>query len=390
MRRTRAIIGLILISILIGFTQIGASASVINTADPNADFNKLVDRYFDDFFKYNPTAGTAAGFHKYDSQLEDYSKAAIDSQNASLKAFLTEFEKVDATKLSADTAADRDLVINNIKATLLENENIRSWEKNPDRYSSGITNSAFVIMSRNYASQSDRLKPLIARERQMPKVFDDARANLKNPPKVYTEVASDQIDGIISFFKNDVPAAFTEVKDATLLAEFKTSNQGVIDALTAYGKFLKDDLLPKSNGDYRIGEDNYRKKLLYEEMVDIPLDRLLRIGFDNLHANQEWFKQTAAKVDPKKRPDEILADLAKDNPAPDKLLQTTRDVLGGLKQYITDHKIITIPSPVLPIVEETPPFARALTTASMDTPGPFEAIAKEAYYNITLPEPTWA
>jgi len=389
MKNLRIVVALTLISILVAYTQTGASASVTNNLDPNGEFNKLVDRYFDDFFKYNPTAGTAAGFHQYDPQLEDYSKAAVDSQTASLKAFLSEFEKFNASKLNADTAADRELVINNIKAILLENENIRSWEKNPDRYSSGITNSAFVIMSRNFASQPDRLKSLIARERQMPKVFDDARANLKNPPRVYTEVASEQIDGLVSFFKNDVPAAFKDVKDEALLSEFKTSNQGVIDALTAYGKFLKDDLLSRSNGDYRIGEDNYRKKLLYEEMVDIPLDRLLKIGMDNLHANQDWFKQTAAQVDPKKTPEQILDELAKDHPAPDKLLQTTRDVLGGLTQFITDHKIITIPSPVLPIVQETPPFARALTTASMDTPGPFESVAKEAFYNITLPEPTW-
>src|SRR6185295_4966957 len=114
-------------------------------------------------------------------------------------------------------------------------------------YSSGITNSAFVIMSRKFAPEPDRLQSLIARERQMPKVFDDARTNLKNPPKVYTEVAIEQVPGIISFFKNDVPAAFTEVKDEKLLADFKASNQGVIDALTAYEKFLKDDLKSASN-----------------------------------------------------------------------------------------------------------------------------------------------
>jgi uncharacterized protein (DUF885 family) len=40
-------------------------------------------------------------------------------------------------------------------------------------------------------------------------------------------------------------------------------------------------------------------------------------------------------------------------------------------------------------VEETPPFARALSTASMDTPGPYENKATEAYFNVTLPDPSW-
>jgi uncharacterized protein (DUF885 family) len=65
-------------------------------------------------------------------------------------------------------------------------------------------------------------------------------------------------------------------------------------------------------------------------------------------------------------------------------------VLGGLRDFITAHHIVTIPSQVMPIVEETPPFMRATTFASMDTPGPFENVAKEGFFNVTLPEATWS
>lgn len=356
---------------------------------PNAEFTQLVEQYFEENFKHNPSSATYAGFHQYDTQLEDYSKAEVEKQVAYLKSFAEKFEKIDAQKLSANEVADRELVISSIKSALHEFENIRQWEKNPDRYSSGITQSVFTIMSRNFAGQDERLKSIVAREKQMPKVFDDARANLKNPPKIYTQVALEQIPGLISFFKTDVPSAFKEVKDEKLLAEFKATNQAVMEALDKYGKFLKNDLLPKSNGDFKIGEDNYRKKLLYDEMVDLPLERLLQIGEENLRANQEAYKQTAAKLDPKKMAAQILAEQAKDYPAPDKLLETFRGTLGGLIKFIEDKKIITIPSPVLPIIEETPPFARAVTMASMDTPGPYEAKAKEAYFNVTLPEKDW-
>jgi hypothetical protein len=116
---------------------------------------------------------------------------------------------------------------------------------------------------------------------------------------------------------------------------------------------------------------------------------LLEIGMANLRLNQQAFTETAAKLNPNKTPREILAELEKDHPAPDKLLQTFRDTLGGLKDFLSQHHIVKLPSEVLPIVEETPPFARALTFASMDTPGPFEKVAKEAFFNVTLPEPTW-
>ena len=380
------LIVLILSTTLVLFGQSGVSNSNSQTS---ADWNQLVDSFFDEYFKYNPTQGTSAGFHQYDSDLEDYSRKAVDNQIAFAKDYLGRMEKFDAKSMPLAERQDYQLVVNNLKSTLLELEDIRSWEKDPDRYSSGLTNSAFVIMSRKFAPPEQRLRSLIEREKKMPAVLAAARENLKNPPRIYTEVAIQQLPGIVGFFQKDVPEAFTDVKDQQLLAEFQASNTAVIAALQDYEKFLKVTLLPISKGDFRLGAENYRKKLLYDEMVDIPIDRLLQIGYDDLHRNQQWFKKVAAQIDPKKTSDQILAELLNDHPAPDQLLQTFRDDLTGIRQYIVDKKIVTIPSPVPPIVEETPPFGRALTFASMDTPGPYETVAKEAFFNVTLPEPDW-
>jgi len=353
-------------------------------------WNKLADEYFEEYFRYHPTEGTAIGFHQYDTQLEDYSRKNIDQQIAFNRQFRTRLEKFDPSGLPPQARQDYELVLASINGALLSLENIRQWEKNPDRYSSGITASAFVIMSRKFAPPEDRLRSLIAREKQMPAVFATARANLNNPPRVYTEVAIEQLPGLIAFFQKDVPEAFASVKDQALLAEFKETNQGVITALEKYQNFLQEDLLPISHGDFRIGADNYRKKLEYDEMVDTPLDRLLEIGYQDLRKNQQHFKEVAAQIDSKKTPQQILEDLEKDHPTGGNLLQSFRDVLSGLRQYIETNHIVTIPSQVMPIVEETPPFARALTSASMDTPGPYETKATEAYFNVTLPDPRWS
>ena len=370
--------------------QAQSHAAQGNTANNDKVFNSLADQYFDQYyFKFNPSSGTAAGFHQYDTQLEDYSRASLDQQITTLKNFQKIIAKIDPLQLSVATRVDHVLVLNDIKARLLTLENIRPWEKNPDLYSSGITNSIFLIMARTFAPPADRLKSLIAREKQIPAVFQAARQNLKNPPPIYVDVALEQIPGLIGFFQKDVPEAFKEVKDQALLAQFQSANQKVMDELKSYGQWMEKDLKPLAHGDFRLGADNYSKKLLYDEDVDIPLPRLLEIGMANLRENQQAFKETAAKLDPNKTPREILAELEKDHPAPDKLLQTFRDTLGGLKDFLSQHHIVRLPSEVLPIVEETPPFARALTFASMDTPGPFEKVAKEAFFNVTLPEPSW-
>lgn len=366
------------------------SASSLAAAEPVADFNALVDKYFDFYFQTNPSEATQDGFHQYDSKLEDYSAAGRKHETAELKDYLAQFEKVDRTNLPPDTAADLDWVISSIHSELLELENVQMWKKDPDRYTSGVTNSIFLLMKRNFASPEERLRSVIDRERQFPKAFAAARENLANPPRIYTEIALEQLPDDADFYRKDVPEAFAQVKDPKLLAEFKASNQAVIADIASYQKFLHDTVLPRAHGDFRLGAENYRKKLLYDEMVDIPLDRLLEIGYADMHRNQEHMKEVAAQINPKLSVAEVLADLQNHHPAPDKLLQAYRDILGGLQQFIAEKKIITIPPGKTPILEDTPPFMRATTEASIDTPGPYETKDNQAFFNVTTPDPKWS
>ncbi len=152
---------------------------------------------------------------------------------------------------------------------------------------------------------------------------------------------------------------------------------------------MKSDLLPRSNGDFRLGADTFAKKLEYDEMVDLPLDRLLAIAMDDLHRNQSEFARVAKEVDPAKTPQQVLAELATIHPAPDQLLNAFHGTFDSLIAFIRSKHIITIPSEVQPTLEETPPFMRATTFASMDPPGPFERHSAKAYFNVTLPEKDW-
>jgi uncharacterized protein (DUF885 family) len=349
----------------------------------------LTEQYFDDYFKFNPTAGTAAGFHQYDTELEDYSAAGVAAQIASLHSFDKKLAVIDPKALDAPDAADFAILVNSIHSTLLSLEVIRNWEKNPDQYSSGITGSAFSIMERNYASANVRLRAVVAREQMMPQALLDARKNLKNPPRIFTEIALEQIDGDVSFFQNDVPSAFAEANDAKTKADFARSNAAVIQALKDYGAWMKSDLLPRSNGDYKLGADTFAKKLLYDEMVDIPLDHLLEVAYADLHKNQAEFARIAKEIDPAKSPDQVLAELQAVHPAPDQLLPSFQQTFNALVAFIKQRHIVTIPSDVQPTLEETPPFERATTQASMDPPGPFETRSTKAYFNVTLPEKDW-
>ncbi len=383
------------------FIQVAALAAVALLAYPAAGqrlsadgasqtFNTVSNQFFDEvYFRFQPSAGTAVGLHQYDTQLEDYSAANIAKLAKALHEYQSKIEAIPADGLDASAAADREILLNSIRSQLLSLETLRPWQRDPDMYSSGATGTIFVIMERPYAPVNARLRAAIAREKAIPQMLQTARQNLQNPPQIYTEIALEQIDGEVSFFQHDVPLAFAGATDADEKAEFARTNAAVIDALKSYGAWMKSDLLPRSHGDFRWGADTFRKKLQYDEMVDTPLDRLLAINDANMKANQAEFARIAKELDPSKTPQEVLAELATIHPAPDKLLDAFRDSFNAEIAFIQSHHIITLPSDRRPVLEETPPFMRATTSASMDSPGPFEKGSTKAYFNVTLPEKSW-
>ena len=148
-------------------------------------------------------------------------------------------------------------------------------------------------------------------------------------------------------------------------------------------------MLPKSTGSFAYGAETYAKALAANEMIELPLDSLLKIAEGDRQKNETAFQAVARQIDPNRPADTVLASLQAEHPAPDKLLDVTQATLDSLRQFLVDHHIITVPAGDPARVKETPPFMRSTTSASMDTPGPFEAAKLAGRYNMTLPDPRW-
>ncbi|MBX9687335.1 MAG: DUF885 domain-containing protein [Candidatus Obscuribacterales bacterium] len=364
-------------------------AAIESVQNEEADFKQIQDKFFDFLFRANPDWGTVLGFHQYDAMAAEHSAADIAAEIAELKAFKTKFESLKSESLSEQSRIDLQLIKSHINSDLLDLEERKSWQKNPDMYSSGASSMIYDLMTRDFAPLSERLKSVIAREKKIGTILKNGKTNLKNPPRIFTEVAIEQIPGIIDFFENSVNEKFKSVGDKELQSEFQASNKEVIEQLKDYQKFLKEILLPESNGNFALGEDIYRKKLLFDEMEEASIDELLKRGEKELKRLQEEFVSTAKEIDPGKSAMDVFTSISSDHCKPDKLVSSVSAVLKQLKDFCRDHEIITIPSQDNLKVAETPPFMRALTFAAMDGPGPFEEKAKEAYYYVTLPEADW-
>ncbi len=353
----------------------------------DAAFSTLAAEILEDYFKRHPTSATDLGIHKYDAEMDDASARSVADESAALSGFLSRLRAIDAATLTLDKQLDREQLVRAMTAGILANDVIRQWTKDPDVYSGGVTRAAYMIMKRKFAPPTDRLKSLIAREQKMPAFLEEGRRNLDSPARIFTEIAIEQIDGNIRFFRNDVTAAFAEVTDKPLLAEFTKSNKAAMAALAAYKTYLQKQLLPKAKGSFAIGAETYAKTLSANEMIDMPLDELLKIAEADRQRNEAAFQAAARTIDATKPPERVLAALQNDHPSAAALLKSSQDTLDSIRQFIVDRKIITIPPSDPATVKETPPFRRSTTSASMDTPGPFEATSLEAFYFMTLPDP---
>ena len=226
-----------------------------SVASGSSAFDEVSRAYLEDVYQRQPTWATYLGIHKYDDRLDDYSRKAVDDAVASARLFRGRVAAIDAASLNLERQLDREQLLRAIDSRLLTLETVRPWAVDPDSYSSGLTRTAYIMIKRNFAPPDVRLRQLVAREKAMPAALAEARTNLQNPPKIYTEIAIEQMDGNRGFFETAVASAFPTVTDKALLAEFKQTNDAVIAAMADYKKWLQDDLLTRSNGSFALGEE---------------------------------------------------------------------------------------------------------------------------------------
>jgi hypothetical protein len=368
-----------------------ASATAALALPPTFDFSKFVDEYFEARYTFRPTEGTAQGFHQFDTKLPDLSRRSIDARIAELKRELARLSSFDRPKLSFDERIDAELLESQIRGELLTLETLRPWENNPMQYA-GLPGGAINgLMKRDFAPASQRLRSAIARMKGIPAVYSAARENVKNPPKEFTDLAIRMSRGSVGFFERAVAAWGKEAAgaDAALAREFEEANAAVIAAAGEFAAWLEKDLKTRSSGRYAIGEANFLAKLKYDDMVELTLAQLLAKGEAQLSRDYTAFVQTAKTIDPTRTPAEVMKSLSDDHPSAEDLIPAVARSVEEARQFVVDKGLVTIPSEVRPRVEETPPFARSGSFASMDTPGAYENKATEAFYYVTPVEKDW-
>jgi uncharacterized protein (DUF885 family) len=358
------------------------------TGSGDARFQQLSDSFLLGYLAWRPQNAVGLGFHEYDGKLPDFSKGSIAGELTRLKDYNQKLADLDTSTLSEKLFYDYRILKLAIESEIFKSEDLKAYTVNPMTYAGLIDINIYI--SRNFALIEDRIRSIISIENQAQQQFDYAKANLEDSlAKPYVETAIKIAKGSASFLGTDLVIALKDVKNDSLMTAFKASNKKAIDAINGYAAYLEKEKLPKVHNHYAIGRDNYMKMLLYSEDINLSPENILEIGQEQLKKEQESFNAAAKIINPNKKPVDVYNDLEKDHPTADSLIPSAKKTVESVRQYIVDKKIVSMPSEVRVQVKETPQYARETSTASMDTPGPFETKATEAYYYITPVDPKW-
>ncbi len=371
---------------LVALCLTSGTSFTAQTAD--AEYEAVAEEYIKSYLAARPLQGTNLGLHEYDGKITDYSRLALDAELSRLRRFDDRLAKFDPSKLSPRQSIDLRILQAAVKKELFQMQDMSIFERNPMVYARAADLNIYV--QRNFAPLEDRVRSLAAIESQIPNILIAARTNLNDVlPKPYVQLAIQIARGASDFLKKSLPAAVTGLKDEQVRVAFQDANRRAANALSDYAGWLEREKLPKASLDFALGEEKFRRGLAQTELVDLPPQKILEIGMQQLKAEQEAFAEAAKKIDPNKPPIEVFKQIQSEHPTPENLIPDVAKDLDKIRKYVSSHHLVTIPSDVRARVKETPQYRRAVSFASMDTPGPFEKRATEAYYYVTPTESDW-
>jgi uncharacterized protein (DUF885 family) len=332
-------------------------------------FAHLATAYFEASYRASPTAATDLGIHEYDHLLDDLSQTAIHARIAELKTFRRQFRALDAKTLQNGDGTDYELILSDIENELWLLEDTRDWETDPSYYVADSFFSIFLVASREYAPLPERVENLTARLAQVPDLLAAARANLKNPPHILTEIAIEETEGAIEFCEMLLPQIAAQMQPPRgLTRAVKQAHR----ALRAFLDYLQDDLMLTSTGKLGVGAKHYAKILKSEHMLPYTIAQVVAMGERVFHETERELVAWAKRIDRTKTWREIADTARTQFPPRHRLLSAYRREVARLRAFVAEHDLVTLPAQDCEVVE-TPPFDRALNSfAAYVAPGPFE------------------
>ena len=361
----------------------------------DTEFEALAGQYVESLLERYPEFATSLGDHRYDARLNDYTADAVAAGIAWNQAYLKRTDGIDPARLSPGHAVDFEILRNHLRFSIWSDEVLGEHEWNPLRY--GVGNALYSLLAREFAPIEERLANLRERLLGVGAVVEAAKANLSNPPRVHTETAIRQNAGAVSLIRDDLDEILARAPE--LADSLATAREFAVRTLEEYGTWLRDDLLPRSNGAFRIGPEKYRAKLAFTLQSDLAMEEILDRAerrLEELHGElhetalplyREMHPDASLDVDRKAIIRAVLEELADSHPTDESIVDDARRSLAEVTEFTRAKQLVSVPEQPLQIIV-MPEFRRGVSTAYCDSPGPLEK-SGETFYAISPTPEDW-
>lgn len=346
-------------------------------------FSSLVEACLAWYFAAYPTLATSAGVHDHDDRLDRCSAEDLDGRKVAIQSYLRRLSRIAPEALEEQDRCDLAILEGRLRALLLDLEKVRPWQRNPGLYRRILTDGLRPLAFRSFEAPERRMSLAAERLGQVPRLLQEAVQNLDHPPRVLVDMALEEFSGTRAFLAASLPRAFESVREGEVRSRFEEARKTALEAVEGFIDWMRRDLLPRSSGDFAIGPEALRARLLHEEKTDVPLEDLLARGYEYLRNTREEMESLAGGRTVRA----MLRETAGDAIPEERLLDEARSTLAELRNWAAS--VATLPEHAECEVRETPEFLRSFSFASMESPGLFEKVSKEAFYSITRPDPSW-
>ncbi|HEX8624301.1 MAG TPA: DUF885 domain-containing protein [Allosphingosinicella sp.] len=374
----------VLAILLSGCASTGSGETAAADTQPSA-WSTFSQSFIEGYFRINPAFAVNQGKHEYDGRLPDWSETGLANAREFLRSSIAAAEGFDSRRLSRIERFERDYLIARARGDLFWLETADQPHRNPAYYmGNGLDPSVYV--TRPYAPAETRLRAFIAYLKEVPRAARQIRANLRAPlPLSFINYGKAGFGGFAEYYPTDGKAAFASVADPALQAELDSSAREAARAMKGLADWLESQR-PNATQDFALGADRFAQMLRDTEMVDIPLAELEAIGRADLKRNQDSLRASCARYAPGATLQACMNKMAANKPKGG-AVQAARAQLAGLKRFIEEKDLVSIPGTEEAQVEESPPYNRQ-NFAYIDIPGPYERGLPSVYY-IAPPDPSW-
>jgi len=377
------------------------SLAMLNAAATSQDdaFQKIAHDYVEQYLRANPEQATDLGDHRFDGQLTDYSSEARAKDLATQKEFRDKLNAIDGSQLTGTNNIDFRILKENIDYQIFKAEELKEPEWNPLVYMQSLANSLYLLVARDFAPAEKRIPNLRQRMEKIPGVIAQAKANLQHPPRVHTETAIEQTHGAINLVRTELAPLLDQTPQ--MKKELAPLQEKTAAALEDYKKWLQSDLLPRSDGDFRLGAEKYRKKLHFALASDLPMEEIMKRARADLDQTQNAIYETALPIykkyfptadpaaaglaDKHKVTSAVLDKLAEQHPNDATVVDFAKKITAEATDFVKQHDLVAVPTVPLDVIA-MPEFKRGVAIAYCDAPGPLEKNGKTFFAVAPTPK----